>query len=245
MKKEIIESLIQVISIAPLIFLFIRKDNPKKTKLLILFILYFIGYQILIRLPFYFSFFRFIEGNWNWSGKLLTIAGSFIFFFFFKKDFYPHHFLTIKQEKKSLRKNAIIVIIISLIAILEGYLFYNESWNFETILFQSTLPGIDEEIAYRGIMLGILSSILIDKIRIFKKITFNPSIWIIGIIFGLIHALKLNSDWEVSFNTFYFVKTFILGTVWSWMVIKSKSILLPIVSHNLSNTLANLVGMMK
>ncbi|PCI35467.1 MAG: CPBP family intramembrane metalloprotease [Flavobacteriaceae bacterium] len=245
MGKEIIESLIHVIAILPLLFLCIKTDNSKRIKLIILFVMYFIGYQVLLRLPFYFSSFQFIEGDWNWSGKLLAIIGSLIFYSFFKNNFYPHHFLTIKQEKKSLRRIIIIIAVISVISIIGGFLFNNESWNLETLFFQLTLPGMDEEIAYRGIMLGILSSILSEKIRIFKITISNPSIWIIGILFGLIHALKLNSDWELSFNILYFVETFILGTVWGWMAVKSKSILLPIISHNLSNTFMSLIGMIK
>ncbi|PHQ57642.1 MAG: CPBP family intramembrane metalloprotease [Lutibacter sp.] len=245
MKKEIIESLIHIIAILPLLILCVKKENSKRTKLIILFVLYFIGYQVLLRLPFYFSTFKFINGDWNWSGKLLAMTGSLIFYYLFKNNFRRHHFLTIKQDKKTLRRISIVIAVISLIAIIEGFLFYNESWNLETVLFQSTLPGIDEEIAYRGIMLGILSSILLEKIQVFKIYIHNPSIWIVGILFGLIHALRLNSEWELSFNILYFVQTFIFGTAWGWMAIKSRSILLPIISHNLSNTLMNLIGMIK
>ncbi len=245
MTKDVLESLIHVAVLLPFLFLCLKKDLRNKAKLISLFVIYFLGLQILLKSPFHFSSLNFIEGSWNWSGKIFAIVGSLFFYLFFKKNFYPHHFLTIRQEKKSLKKIFTVISVIAFIAIIEGFLFYNKSWDWETILFQSTLPGIDEEIAFRGIMLGILSSILVDEIRILNINIYNPSIWIIGILFGLIHALKLNLDWKLTFDIVYFIKTFLLGTIWGWMAIKSRSILLPLISHNLSNTLPNLIGMIK
>ncbi|GEM_PF-6988040 len=48
---------------------------------------------------------------------------------------------------------------------LEGILFYNQKWDIETLLFQETLPGIDEEMAYRSIILGSYSTFM-QKISI-------------------------------------------------------------------------------
>jgi membrane protease YdiL (CAAX protease family) len=131
------------------------------------------------------------------------------------------------------------------LSIIEGVLFYNQKLNIETLLFQLTLPGIDEEIAYRGIILGLFSSFMVNKISLWKITIHHPSIWIVGTLFGLIHALQFNQEWELTFDLLYFIKTFLLGTIWSYMTIKTKSILFPVLSHNLSNTLTNLIGMMK
>jgi len=240
-----IESIIHLIILIPLIYFFIEKGNTHKVKLLFLFILYFLGYQFIIRLPFHFEALDVFGGKWNWSGKIFTTITSLIFYYYFKDLFYPNNFIKTEQEKKSIRFNIILAAILLLIVIIEGFIFYNAKWNLETIFFQATLPGIDEEIAYRGIMLGILSTVLIKEPKLFNKFKLNPAIWIVGILFGLIHALKLNKEFNISFDMLYFIQTFFFGVIWSWMTIKSKSILLPMLSHNLVNTLPTIIGMLK
>jgi membrane protease YdiL (CAAX protease family) len=240
-----VESIIHLIVLIPFIYFFIEKENTRKVKLLLLFILYFLGYQFIIRLPFHFETLNVFGGKWNWSGKIFTTIGSLIFYYYFKDLFYPNNFITTKQEKKSIRFSIILATVLLLIAIIEGFIFYNVKWNIETIFFQATLPGIDEEIAYRGIMLGILSTVLIKETKLFNKFKLNPAIWIVGILFGLIHALKLNKEFTVSFDMLYFIQTFVFGVIWSWMTVKSKSILLPMLSHNLVNTLPTIIGMLK
>jgi membrane protease YdiL (CAAX protease family) len=242
---DFIESIIYLVCILPLILLFVNKDVAKKLQLLILLSFFFMMMQFLLTLPLNIPELDFIGGGWNWSGKIYATIASIIFYFSSKHHFQHHHYLKIQQSKDSRNKVKIVFIVIVLYSIVEGLIFYNKSLDYERLLFQATIPGIDEEIAYRGIMLGLLSTLLIDKFRIFNLYIQSPAIWIIGILFGLIHALKLNIDWSFNFNTIYFIKTFIFGVVWSWMTLKTKSILLPMLSHNLSNFIPNLIGMLK
>jgi len=202
MNKALLEILIHLFTVLPFIYIFRNKGNERSKKLVLLFIFYFISNQLLLNLPLYFSSFQFINYYWNWSGKILAVVGSLIFYFYFKDWFQPYHFIRFRQEKASQRKVYIVMAIISIIAITEGILFYYKSWNLETLPFQLTLPGIDEEIAYRGIMLGILSSVMSEKIKIFKVEITHPSIWINGLLFGMIHALRLNPEWKLKFNVF-------------------------------------------
>ena len=103
--------------------------------------------------------------------------------------------------------------------------------NIETILFQLTLPGIDEEIAYRGIMLGLLVSVL----KPFRETIFHPAILVTAILFGLGHGLFITKSFELSFDIFSFLSSCILGIIWGWLTIKSGSIFLSLTSHNLGN----------
>lgn len=242
---DLVESIIYILCILPFILISIDKSVKGKLKLLLLLVFYFLTLQFLLLLPINFLELDFIPGKWNWSGKIYAIVMSILFYQFFKHTFKNHHYIKFSQSHQSFKKVRLIFTLILFYAIIEGLIFYNKSWDLETILFQATMPGIDEEIAFRGILLGLLSTLLLDKTKVLSKITINPSIWIIGILFGLIHALQLNSDWQLTFNFIYFVKTFLLGTMWSWMTLKTKSILLPMISHNLANLIPNLIGMLK
>jgi len=121
------------------------------------------------------------------------------------------------------------------------FIFGKSEYNFETLAFQISIPGIDEEIFFRGLLLGLLSSALKDKISFLG----NPSILLTAILFGFMHALKIDKNNSLSFESIYFFQTGIAGYVWGWVTIKSRSILLAILSHNLSNFFGTLLTMIK
>ena len=122
-------------------------------------------------------------------------------------------------------------------------LIYNspKELNAETIIFQLTMPGIDEEIAFRGIMLGLLIKILKPSSKTF----FHPAIIITSLLFGMAHGLFLNESYELTFNSYPFFNTLIHGMIWGFVTIKSGSILLALISHNIGNVANQLVSMNK
>ena len=242
---DFIESVLYLACLLPFILLFINKDVTAKLRLILLFSFFFIMMQFLLLLPINVPELDFIGGSWNWSGKIYATIASLFFYFATKQHFQNHQYLKIEQSKDSRKKVKIVFIVILLYAVLEGILFYNRGLDGEKLLFQATLPGIEEEIEYRAVILGLLSTLLVDKFKVFNLYLHYPAIWIIGILFGLIHALKLTTDWSLTFNTIHFIKTFILGVAWSWMTLKTRSIILPMISHNLSNFIPNLIGMLK
>ena len=94
---------------------------------------------------------------------------------------------------------------------------------------------------FRGILLGLLATSLKDKISFLG----NPSVLLTAILFGFMHALTLNKDYSIDFEPIYFIQTGFAGYVWGWITIKSRSILLAIVSHNFSNFFGTLSTMIK
>jgi membrane protease YdiL (CAAX protease family) len=121
------------------------------------------------------------------------------------------------------------------------FIFGKSEFDAETLLFQLTIPGIDEEIMYRGVLLGLLMSCIKDKIFFRNYI----GILIIAILFGFIHAFQFDTTYSIHFDWIYFIQTSFFGIVLGWITIKSGSILLAIVVHNLSNFLGVLVTMLK
>ena len=90
-----------------------------------------------------------------------------LFFIFFFKRFKENTFLQIKQEKPSRKITIIITLIIATCAFLAGmFAFSKIPLDMEKLAFQFSMPGIDEEIAYRGIMMGLLFTILKENIKI-------------------------------------------------------------------------------
>ena len=241
-----IQSIITLLFITPIIFLAMDRKKTNKWFLLSLFYAFFLLNETLLILPIKIPAFRFIEGHWNWSGKLYAILGSILFYLAFKKYFSQNDFFTLKQKEGSIKPNIIWIMVIIIVSILLG-LFMDDKMAFslETIGFELTLPGYDEEIAFRGIMIGILSTFLIDKIK-FSKINFgNPAIWITAILFGLVHGFKITKNWDLQMDWIFFSYTFLFGFLLGWMTLKARSILLPVLSHNAANIFATLAAMLK
>ena len=132
-------------------------------------------------------------------------------------------------------------IFIVVLATTLGVLLGSDKFNLETLAFQLTMPGIDEEIMFRGILLGLLMSALKPKIPFLG----NPSVLLTAILFGFVHALTIDKNNSVGFEPLYFVQTFIGGYAWARVTVQTRSVLLAVLSHGFSNFFSALATMLK
>lgn len=241
MTRIILDSLLQLALIFPLIIIFIKKHNKENYQRILAFVLIFVGYQIVVSLPYINDVFKIINGTWNWNGKIFGILFGILCYFLFRKLFKNNDFFTLKQNKANLKKTTIVSLIVVVLATIIWFAFGESEFDIESLAFQLTLPGIDEEIMYRGILLGLLMSGMKEKVRFVG----NPSLLITAILFGLIHALKMDKELTPSFNFIYFLQTGLAGYAWGWVTIKSKSLVMAILSHNFSNFFGTLGTMIK
>ena len=238
MTKVVAGLLINLILVLPIIILTLKDKTKETFKILIAFAAFYLMNGILLYLPLEFN--GLTIGTWNWTGKLLAIFGSILFIFLYRKFDLKDYFLTLNQNKAFIKKGLLVITLILLVKCLLTFISDpSEEWNLETILFQLTMPGINEEIAFRGIMLGLL----VKALRPTKRPIFHPAILVTAILFGLAHGLSLNQSFELSFNFSPFFITFILGIGWAWITLESGSILLALISHNLGNVTIKFIGM--
>lgn len=240
MTKLLLENGLRLLLISPIIFFCLKNKSFETIKIVFVFVLYFILFQLSLSLPFIFpeTNFNIFDGKWNWSGKIYSIVTSFLFLILYRKFPLQDYFLTLKQDKKFLKTGILIVVFGLLIQSIISFNVKSKIFNIETLLYQFSLPGIGEEIAFRGIMLGLLIKALKSKYS-----WFNPAIIITSILFGLIHSLFISNNYEIAFNPAYFVRSFLHGLIWSWITIKSGSILLALISHNINNGVGNIIKM--
>ena len=221
------------------------KDLRKFWRVIVLFIAFFIMNQMLLVIPRYFQELA-IGTQWNWSGKLAAIIGSIIFYLIFRSDFKEHDFFTLKQKPGSVKPNITLTLVMVLIVVAMGIFLYGKGEpDLETFFFQLGMPSLDEEFAFRGIMLGLLCTALKPNLKIGPINLGNPAIIVTAILFGLVHSLHMNSSWELSQDWLYFSYTFAYGLALGWMTIKSGSILVPIISHILSNEIGTMIPWLK
>ncbi len=233
----LLEPILHLVVILPLLLIFMN-ERTKENYLRVLSIVgcYFI-YYFALTLQYHFDCFNIIDGSWNWDGKIYGIVCGIAIYFIFRRQLSNNNFFTLKQDKAGLKSVLKVAVAILSISILGGVVNDRE-FNIETLLFQISMPGIDEEIMYRGVLLGLMCSAL----RAGGATWRNPAIIINAVLFGLVHSLSLG-DGALQFNSVNFMWTGLLGYGFGYITIKTRSILIPMLTHNLYNFTLNLLAM--
>lgn len=208
---------------------------------MLVFSFFYLFSSVLLYLPVYFPRFIFIEGHYNWSGKIYSLLGSVAFLFVFRKYTLEDYYLTLKQKRGTISSSLLVIGGLLIVEVVINIIYhFHKEFDLETILYQATMPGLDEEIVFRGILLGLLYKLLISP----SKIIFHPAIWVTSVLFGFGHSLSLN-QFAISFNLEKFLLTFPFALAMGWITLKSRSLLFPILSHNLNNVAIQIMSMMR
>lgn len=111
--------------------------------------------------------------------------------------------------------------------------------HLETVLFQATLPGIHEELLYRGVLMGLLSAVFIRPSWRFAGVDFGWPVLLTTLLFGLDHGISFTKDLDLNVNYFGLVRTMFDGFLFALLVQKTRSILPAVIYHNLLNLIGN------
>ena len=233
----LLNPLLHLAIIVPLLLIFMKERTRENyLRVVTIAFCYFVCY-VALTLQNYFSCFNIIGGNWNWDGKIYSVICDVTFYFLFRRQFSENNFFTLKQEREGVKSALWVAFTIIAAQALIGSLGSAE-FDLERLLFQISMPGIDEEIMFRGVLLGLMCSAL----RKGGKPSRSPAIIINGILFGLIHALSLNGG-TIQFSVANFIWTGMIGYGLAYIALRTRSILIPMLTHNLCNFCNNLLSM--
>ncbi|MGH9819800.1 MAG: lysostaphin resistance A-like protein [Pyrinomonadaceae bacterium] len=177
----------------------------------------------------------FIPGNWNWSGKILSIAFSAIVVFALKLS--PDAIGLRKQEHQKIAWIAVALFIVWGVCL--GLIFKPGAPDAETLAFQVTMPGLAEELAYRGVAPAILLTLMNRKPHI-DDIPWAV-IFATSVMFGLWHALSFDHG-KIGFDLMSGLFPFIGSIPGGWLRFKTKCLLVPILGHSLANLAFHIAG---
>ncbi|MGX7895343.1 CPBP family intramembrane glutamic endopeptidase, BDIM_20840 family [Tsuneonella sp. HG222] len=175
-----------------------------------------------------------VGGNWNWQGKLLALLASLAV------AASPAFGLravgvTSRQAPGSMRAAIPVAVLYVLFFLAIALAFPGEGATAEDAAFQLTMPGLEEELFYRGLLLVAFDRALRGRKR-FLGVEWGWGAILSSLAFGLAHAFGI-SDGSVSLDWMTLGLTAIPSLLAVWLVYRTGSLLLPVLLHNFGNSI--------
>lgn len=177
------------------------------------------------------------ELQFNWVGKAMGVLGSILMILLLRLP-RQEMGITFKQAPKAW----IGWIVLLGLILFDVYLALQEANTPQTangIAYQLTMPSLDEELFYRGILLYTLVKSFGDGPRILFA-NFGWAALMSTIIFGFVHGLFW-ADGGVTFIWGNIIFAGVIGLLLMWLRLNTGSIVAPIILHSVVNTLWRII----
>ncbi|MEE4348860.1 MAG: CPBP family intramembrane glutamic endopeptidase [Pacificimonas sp.] len=176
--------------------------------------------------------------DWNWQGKLLALGGT-LAIASLPAFGWRRTGLTLVQARGSLRSCIPAALAYCLFFLMIAVIFPGDAESAETIAFQLTMPSVEEEAFYRGILLFALYQAFTGGVR-GLGVEWRWGAVISCALFGLAHAFSYG-DGALSFDPVYMALTAVPSFLAVWMRLRTGSLLLPVILHSVGNVLPLLI----
>ena len=176
-----------------------------------------------------------VGGTWNWQGKLMALATSMAV------AALPAFGLrqvgvTLSHAAGSLKAAAPMAAAYCAFFVLIALLFPAEPVSAEDLAFQLTMPGLEEELFYRGVLMFALDQAFRGRKRLLG-VDWGWGAVLSCLLFGPTHAFGY-SDGVFSFDPVTMALTAMPSFIAVWIRLRTGSLLLPVVLHNFGNSLS-------
>jgi len=202
-----------------------------KLRWALLFMVYIVGYGIILSYP------PPIQQQWHlqfeWMGKVLAIVYSLVVMRLLRLTRNEVGFRWPSQRWGTTLAGILAIVVIGMVV---NYMFRDGKWpTVETLLYQASMRGLDEELAYRGIGFAML-------VRSFAA---RGGVWwatgLTAPLFGVGHALNF-ANGNFHFSAVAFIYTGTTGLLLGVTRAKTGSLLGPFIAHNVANVCSEMVS---
>ena len=174
----------------------------------------------------------------NWQGKVLAFAATLAIaahpMFTWRRVG-----LRFEQAPGSLRAALPVVLLYCAFYVAIAVAFESGTASSEDIAFQLTMPGLEEEPFYRGILLFALDRAFTGRVR-FLGVEWGWGAIVSCVLFGMAHAFGY-SEGHFSFEALTMALTALPAFIAVWLRLRTGSLLLPVVLHNFGNAITMLI----
>jgi membrane protease YdiL (CAAX protease family) len=166
--------------------------------------------------------------RWNWMGKLLALLAAGVFLArgpIGAKE----AGVTRAQRPGSLPLALLVMLVVLGLALPDSPVVPDG----RTLLFQAVMPGLDEELIFRGIMLAALARAFPPTSVGLGRYVAWPVV-VTTLLFGLLHAIRVQEG-SVGIDFERLLPIAFIGYVLAWLRVHTGSLLLPVLMHNAAN----------
>jgi len=175
-----------------------------------------------------------------WLGKFLSLAISLsVIYFAGKNDRKEIGFTTSTNTKNQVKFGILVFLGFLLFDFVFKFILFpkGETFDLETFAFQATMPGLTEEILFRGIYLWIFDKVFLPNWN-YRGIQFGWSFIIVTLLFGVAHGVVLTSDYQFKFDIITIVYLTLISSLSLGILRKfSGNLIYSIVGHNVINVM--------
>ncbi|HSC61219.1 MAG TPA: CPBP family intramembrane glutamic endopeptidase [Rhizomicrobium sp.] len=238
-------------AIAPVAFLLFclpALRNPEARRWIPVVILMSVLDSVATLLPVYVHTLQFPNVHWNWGGKVLDIAVMLVvaMIFIMATRFTARDFgLTFRQAPGTWRAIVFMMVpYLIIIAVLTAkYFGETQPQTAETIWYEATMPGLAEELLWRGILLAILDRMFTARLRLANAEIGYGAI-ALTLVFALVHGIHFDKTLTVQTDWMNALMAGVTGFALVWLRLRTKSLVLPVVLHNATNVILETVPLM-
>ena len=179
------------------------------------------------------------DAQWNWQGKLLALALTLAIAALPVIGWRRAGF-TLAQHPGSLKASLPAVLLYCGFFAALALAFPGGAATGEEIAFQLTMPGLEEELFYRGLLLFALDRAFTGRVR-FLGIEWGWGAVLSCLLFGMAHAFSYSggafSLGGFSFDVMTMALTAMPSLLAVWLRVRTGSVLLPVLVHNFGNSI--------
>ncbi len=179
-----------------------------------------------------------IGGAWNWQGKLLALAAT-LAIAALPAFGWRRVGLTLAQAKEGRATTYAVSLALCLLFAALALTQPTDPLDAETLGFQLTMPGLEEEAYYRGTLLFALDMAFRGRVR-FLGADWGWGALISCALFGLGHGFDYSAG-AFSFDWLTFALTGGPALILVWVRARTGSLVLPVLLHNFANSIGLLI----
>lgn len=179
-----------------------------------------------------------LPGRWNWQGKILALAAT-LAIAAAPAFGWRHAGITLRQRPGSLRAVLPVALAYCAFFFILALFFPDDPPTGETIAFQLSMPGLEEELFYRGLLLLVLDRAFRSRMRLLG-VDWGWGAILSCALFGLGHAFGY-SEGSFSFDPIFMALTAIPSLIAVWVRLRTGSVLIPVALHNFGNAIGLMV----
>ena len=175
---------------------------------------------------------RGLDDDWNWSGKAIALLVSLALA---ALPLFGGRQIGLTLKQLQLRGALVVTAVLLVLYGALAWFMGSGGGDAGTLAFQLTMPGLEEEIFFRGLLLLALDRAFTSRISL-GGAAIGWSMPLNALVFGLVHGLGV-SHGALSFDAMAFALPCIGALPAVWLREKTGSLLLPILLHNAVNVL--------